>query len=65
MGNIKTTCLRFNIDKPLHRKAWEILQDEEKSHSKIISEALVTGIADLLTIRISRAVSVRTGLWSR
>lgn len=41
MGNIKTTCLRFNLDKPLHNKAWEILQSEKKSHSKLISEALV------------------------
>ena len=41
MGNIKTTCLRFNLDKPLHCKAWEILQAEEKSHSKLISEALI------------------------
>lgn len=41
MRNIKTTCLRFNLDKPLHSKAWEILQNEEKSHSKLISEALV------------------------
>ncbi|MCR4889992.1 MAG: hypothetical protein K5979_12565 [Ruminococcus sp.] len=41
MGNIKTTCLRFNIDKPLHRKAWKILQSEGKSHSKLISEAIV------------------------
>ena len=41
MGNIKTTCLRFNLDKPLHSKAWDILQSEDKSHSKLISEALV------------------------
>ena len=41
MGNIKTTCLRFNLDKPLHSKAWGILQSEDKSHSKLISEALV------------------------
>ena len=41
MGNVKTTCLRFNLDKPLHSKAWEILQAEEKSHSKLISEALI------------------------
>ena len=41
MGNIKTTCLRFNLDKPLHSKAWDILQNDGKSHSKLISEALV------------------------
>ena len=41
MGNIKTTCLRLNLDKPLHSKAWGILQSEDKSHSKLISEALV------------------------
>lgn len=41
MGNIKTTCLRFNLDKPLHSKAWDILQSEDKSHSKLVSEALV------------------------
>ena len=41
MGNIKTTCLRFNLDKPMQCKAWDILQSEDKSHSKLISEALV------------------------
>ena len=40
MGDIKTTCLRFNLNKPEHRMAWDILQKEEKSHSKLIAEAL-------------------------
>ena len=41
MSNIKTTCLRFNLDKPLYDRAWDILQKESRSHSKLVSEALV------------------------
>lgn len=40
MSNVKTTCLRFNLDKPIYCKAWEILQSSDKSHSKLIAEAL-------------------------
>lgn len=41
MSNVKTTCIRFNLDKPIYCKAWEILQSSDKSHSKLITEALV------------------------
>lgn len=40
MANIKTTCLRFTLDKPIYSRAWEILQSENKSHSKLIAAAL-------------------------
>ena len=43
--NIKTTNLRFNLDKPLHRQAWEALQGMDKqrykSYSQVIALALV------------------------
>jgi len=40
MSNVKTTCLRFNLDKPVYQKAWNILQTAEQSHSQLIAEAL-------------------------
>ena len=41
MPELRTTCLRFNIDKPIFRRAWEILQTDGKSHSKLIADALI------------------------
>ena len=41
MTELRTTCLRFNIAKPVFRRAWEILQTDTKSHSKLIDEALI------------------------
>ena len=44
MSNIKCTTLRFNIDKPLDRQAWDYLQgidkDEFKSYSHAVAVAL-------------------------
>ena len=44
MDNIKCTTLRFNIDKPLDRQAWDYLQginkDEFKSYSHAVTVAL-------------------------
>lgn len=44
MSNIKCTTLRFNLDKPLDRQAWDYLQglnkDEFKSYSQAISVAV-------------------------
>ena len=41
MTELRTTCLRFNIAKPVFRRAWEILQTNSKSHSKLVAEALI------------------------
>ena len=39
---VKTTNLRLNLDKPDHRKAYEILQNSEMSHTKTIVAALLS-----------------------
>lgn len=39
---LKTTNLRLNLDKPDHRKAFEILQNSEMSHTKTIVAALIS-----------------------
>ena len=39
---VKTTNLRLNLDKPDHRKAYEILQNSDKSYSKTIVAALLS-----------------------
>ena len=38
---IKSTCIRFNLDKPLHQQAWEILQEEGKSYTQTVTAALL------------------------
>lgn len=39
---VKTTNLRLNLDKSDHRKAYEILQNSDKSYSKTIVAALLS-----------------------
>ena len=39
---IKTTNLRLNLDNPDHRRAYEILQNSEMSHTKTIVAALLS-----------------------
>lgn len=39
---VKTTNLRLNLDKPNHRKAYEILQNSEMSHTKTVVAALLS-----------------------
>lgn len=39
---VRTTNLRLNLDKPDHRKAYEILQNSDKSYSKTIVAALIS-----------------------
>ena len=41
MRELKSTCLRFNLDKPEYRQAWEILQKSEKSYSQTVARALI------------------------
>ena len=39
---VKTTNLRLNLDKSDHRKAYEILQNSDMSHSKTVVAALIS-----------------------
>ena len=39
---IKTTNLRLNLDKPDHRKAYDILKSSDMSHTKTIVAALLS-----------------------
>ena len=39
---VKTTNLRLNLDKPEHRKAYEILQNSDTRYSKTIVAALLS-----------------------
>ena len=39
---VKTTNLRLNLDKPDHRKAYEILKNSDTSYSKTIVAALIS-----------------------
>ena len=43
MGNIKTICVRFNLDKPIHKRAYDYLQlqTDFASNSPAIATALV------------------------
>lgn len=42
----KSICLRFNLDKPLHREAWEQLQNMDKEKFKSYSNAVVIAVTD-------------------
>ena len=46
MSNIRTVCLRFNLDKPLHRKAFEYLKSMDKSAFKSYTQAAALAIAE-------------------
>lgn len=39
---IKTTNLRLNLDKPDHRKAYDILKNSDMSYSNTIVAALIS-----------------------
>ena len=40
-NNIKTVCVRFNLNKPLHRKAFDFLQEQSQfSNTQMIAIAL-------------------------
>ncbi len=39
---VKTTNLRLNLDKPDHRKAYDILKSSDMSHTKTIVAALLS-----------------------
>lgn len=46
MADIKNTCLRFNLDKPVHKKAWNYLQSMDKSQFKSYSHAVAVSVTD-------------------
>jgi uncharacterized protein with ATP-grasp and redox domains len=46
MANIKTTALRFNLDKPLHKNAWAYLQNMDKAQFKSYNFAIATAVTD-------------------
>lgn len=41
MSDVKSTCLRFNLAKPIYRQAWEIMQKSGKSYSQTVAAALI------------------------
>ena len=46
MSNIRTVCLRFNLDKPLHRKAFEYLKSMDKSAFKSYTQAAALALTE-------------------
>ena len=46
MSNIRTICLRFNLDKPLHRKAFEYLRSMDKSAFKSYTQAAALALTE-------------------
>ena len=42
----KSICLRFNLDKPLHREAWEQLQNMDTEKFKSYTNAVVIAVTD-------------------
>ena len=46
MSNIKCTTLRFNIDKPLDREAWDYLQGMNKDEFKSYSQAVALAVTE-------------------
>ncbi len=45
-NNIRSTNLRFNLDKDLQRKAWQYLQTMDKSTFKSYSNAIALSVCD-------------------
>lgn len=46
MSNIRTICLRFNLDKPLHKKAFEFLKSMDKSAFKSYTQAAALALTE-------------------
>jgi len=44
MNNIKTICLRFNLDKSFDKRAWEYLQNLDRNNFKSYSRAVVHSV---------------------
>ena len=46
MSNIRSTNLRFNLDKSLYEKAWTYLQNMDKTDFKSYNHAIALSVAD-------------------
>ena len=46
MNNIQCTTLRFNLDKPLDRQAWDYLQSMDKDEFKSYSHAVAITVTE-------------------
>lgn len=46
MSNIRTVCLRFNLEKPLHQKAFEYLKSMDKSAFKSYTQAIALALTE-------------------
>ena len=46
MGEVKCTNLRFNLDKPVQRAAWECLQTMDKAQFKSYSQVIALAVVD-------------------
>lgn len=46
MSEVKRTNLRFNLDKPVQRAAWECLQTMDKAQFKSYSQVIALAVVD-------------------
>lgn len=46
MSNVKTVCLRFNLDKYSDKKAWEYLQNLDRNNFKSYSQAVICSVVE-------------------
>ena len=46
MSEVKCTNLRFNLDKPVQRAAWECLQTMDKAQFKSYSQVIALAVVD-------------------
>ena len=46
MSEVKCTNLRFNLDKPVQRAAWECLQTMDKTRFKSYSQVIALAVVD-------------------
>lgn len=46
MSNTKMICIRFNLDKPQEREAFEFLKNADKASFKSYSKAVTAAVAD-------------------
>ena len=54
MSEVKCTNLRFNLDKPVQRAAWECLQTMDKAQFKSYSQVIALAVVDYFD-RLQRA----------
>ena len=54
MSEVKCTNLRFNLDKPVQRAAWECLQTMDKARFKSYSQVVALAVVDYFD-RLQRA----------